>query len=189
MAPLKLKRLPLEVCLFLYLFSNLIFQVLVFDCGEQNIIPATGDYMIKIKAARKLFTKEINILEPTYYINISKCYNAETNIYNQVIINEPLIKNYTSEELAAILGHEIGHIKVWRERIEVNDHSDIDAIGASLTSKDMLAKALKRTLKENDRNFKEYGLITYIFPLSIILNNDYRNDLMLRIHKIERLKN
>ncbi len=171
--------------LFLYCVSNTFVYSYIYSCSGSKIV-ASGVYAEKIKMARGLFTKSINFPEPKYYIKITQCYDAWADYRStyKVILSESVARNFSIEELAGILGHELAHIQA-HLRKEHPEHWQIDAVGAELTSKKAEISQLERMLKEYNNIFEKNKLLIYAFPLSYLSYTLIRNDFLFRIKRVD----
>ena len=176
---------PLLVLAILYVSLNRASPSMVYNCDGQEVIP-TVLQAEKINEALHLFKRTPRIkIRPilSFYIKTTQCYNAWANMgKNSIIISQPVIENFTVEELAGILGHEFGHLE---SPYEV-EHWRIDAIGIDLTSKKILIKELGRMKLEIDNSFWNNRLI-YIFPLAHENRYELYHDFESRIEKIKSL--
>ena len=169
-----------------YLVLNGIASSYIFDCKGKNLVP-NNQQIEKIELARKLFRREPRIHKPSelrYLIRITSCYNAWADKANNIIIiSEPVISNFSTEELAGILGHEFGHFESWDEK----EQSEIDAIGASVTSKSTMLKQLNKMIVSfNDiPGNNKIAMRTLILPNLIYWLTI--QDFNLRINKIKSL--
>lgn len=169
---------------FIYITSDTFVYHHLFDCTGSEII-ASGVYAEKIKTARKLFTKPLDFPEPEYYIKSTQCHNAWALGAQKVIVSESIIQNFTPEELAGILGHELTHTRT-HTRNEFPDHWEIDVAGAKLTSKKNHDKKLVRMLNEYDNLYEDNKLLMYAFPFSYSTYLSIRNDYIFRIDMVNR---
>ena len=176
------------IFIVLYCFANIIVDLKLYSCVGPAVV-VSDVYANKIKVATDLFIKPINFPEPKYRIKITQCYNAWASYQdNTIVISEPVIKNFSTKELAGILGHELAHIQADKQKVSVADQIDnhwkIDVMGAELTSKEVMIKKLNRMLEENDNLFKTNGFLMYYFPLSYLEHTLSRDDFMFRIKKV-----
>lgn len=145
------------------------------SCLGQNIEPSQSYWTI-IQKSLKLFSQEPKIAKPEFLVREtgSRCYNAWADTRNnKVIISEPVVRDFSQEELAGIIAHEIAHLESPLE----NEHWKTDLRGAELTSiKIMLSKLnrmklictnIKRVETSNLDNF-EWEIQDYAFRINKI---------------------
>jgi len=168
--------------LFIYIVSDTFVYAHLFDCAGSEAI-ASGVYAEKIKTARKLFTKPLDFPEPEYYVKSTQCYNAWSLGTEKVIVSESVIQNFTPEELAGILSHELAHTRTHIQN-EYPSHWEIDVMGARLTSKKIMLKKLVRMLNEYDNLYEDNKLLMYAFPFSYSTYIAIRNDYLFRIDMV-----
>ncbi len=172
--------------LVLYLVLGAFVDNHILNCKGPEIV-ASGVYAAKIKMARGLFTKSINFLEPEYDVKITQCYNAWADWTNtnkaKVIVSEPLVRDFSTEELAGELGHELAHLQAHAQK-EYPEHWKIDVMGAELTSKDIMLSKLNRMIREYDNLFEKNKLLMYVFPLSYLNYTRIRSEFVFRVDKV-----
>lgn len=114
-----------------------------FSCLGKDISPSEL-YRAKINKSLELFPKE-SAIKPEFLIRQTgnKCHNAWADVLaNKIIISEPILKDFSAEELAGIIAHEIAHLEFPKE----NEHWRTDLRGAELTSTHIMLQKLNRML-------------------------------------------
>ena len=137
-------------------------------------------YQARIDESLKLFSTKPKITKPEFLVRHAgtRCHNTWADILrNRVIISEPIFRDFSSEELAGLIAHEIAHIEL-RDK---GPHIQMDLRGAELTSTSIMLAKLKRMLSICIDLKKTKGL-TY----SILHNLEWEiEDYRFRISKIK----
>lgn len=169
---------------FIYLLLNIWVTGHIFNCSG-NLISPTESQIIRIKAARRIFKREPKVKEePEYFVKTTSCYNAwSIKRENRIILSEAVIRDYSTEELASIIGHEFGHLESWQEE----KHWKIDAIAVEFAGKSAARKRLSRLTLGETNMFSNHRVLTYIFPLAYLYHYLLMDDLRSRTEKIESI--
>lgn len=167
LANLQVRRFLIPCIILLYIFFNLKVGEFFFGCvGERVAINDT--YEQKIKDARSLFTKNLNIPEPKYYIQNTNCYNAVANFRsNEITISKRLMDDFSTEDLAGILGHEFAHLVSKGEKVE---HWQADVKGAEFTSKKIQLNVNTKMISVLNDTYQENRLL---FNIALALKLTY----------------
>ncbi|MDO8495872.1 MAG: M48 family metalloprotease [bacterium] len=181
MAPLKL---VVGVVVIFYLVLNILVTGYIFNCSGSLISP-TELQITRIKAAKRIFKREPRVKEePEYFVKITSCYNAwSIKRENRIIISEAVIRDYSIEELASIIGHEFGHLESWQER----RHWKIDAIAVELAGKSAALKQTNKLISGANNMFNNHQVLAYIFPFACLNYYSMIGNLRSRLQKIESI--
>ncbi len=146
-------HLKLTVVLILLALTSPISNLKIhsLSCLGLDIEPSRS-YEVIIQKSLKLFSQEPKIAKPEFLIREtgSRCYNAWVDTRkNKVILSEPVVREFSLEELAGIIAHEIAHIEFPLE----DEHWKTDLRGAELTSTKIMLSKLSR-MKSISANLK-----------------------------------
>lgn len=160
--------------------STLNSKVDSLSCLGSDVEPSPS-YRVVIHKSLNLFSQELKITKPEFLIREtgSRCHNAWADTWeNKVILSEPVVRDFSPEELAGIIAHEIAHLEFPLE----NEHWKTDLRGAELTSiKIMLSKLnrmksicinLRRVESSNLYNF-DWEIQDYNFRIDKIKSHAY----------------
>ncbi|OGN04721.1 MAG: hypothetical protein A2659_01185 [Candidatus Yanofskybacteria bacterium RIFCSPHIGHO2_01_FULL_44_24] len=115
----------------------------LFNCFGPDLEPI-GVSDAKIRAARKLFTRTPLIGEPIYFVKKTHCYNGwagSSDASSVVVISQAVMDEFSIEELAGLIGHEIAHLE---NPLSNREHWEVDLRGAELTTKELMIKKLEK---------------------------------------------
>jgi len=86
-----------------------------------------------------------------------------------IIISQRIIDEFSTKDLAGILGHEFGHLILSSKQVPVRKqmqkHWEVDIIGAELTSKQTMIGANERQIYSYNQFFKEHKMLKFTLPL------------------------
>ena len=179
----RLKPVAIPIML-IYFGLNLVMAGSIFNCSG-NVVSPTVLQTAKIKAARYTFKRDPKVSkEPNYFIKTTPCYDAAAfKGKNTIIFSEAVVRDFSIEELAAMMGHEFGHLES-RQKME---HWEIDAIGVELAGRSAMLGALNKSVFKIRNMFDDNQILIYVFPFSYLSYHLAINQFKSRIEKIENL--
>lgn len=171
----------LDRIIVVYFILNLIFLNHINNCRGKEVLPDSSQLQ-KIQAATNLFSRKPRLnSEPKYRVKLCKCYNgwADTR-KNLIVISEPSINNYSVKELAALIGHEIGHLEFPK-----GSQIDADKIGAELIGREIMIKQMERTIHDGDKVFEANRTLMILFPIPYLNYRLAVRDMKARVGKLK----
>ncbi|OGM99939.1 MAG: hypothetical protein A3B91_04865 [Candidatus Yanofskybacteria bacterium RIFCSPHIGHO2_02_FULL_41_29] len=162
----KIKRLswPLLLFFIVYGFINQVTLVVVrrvtsyytkssFEVEETSLSKKDKEifFQKKIAEARNLFRIEPNLKsEPDYKVNVGdKNYQARFYDNKVIEITEGLAKDFTLDELAGVIAHELAHVEeVERVGFERRPHWMVDVRAAEIAGRQRVVSAVEKLVKK-----------------------------------------
>lgn len=145
-------------------------------------------YNNRIDRALELFKKSPEISMPEFYILFG--INEPEATYwprHYITISENIVRDYSLDELSAVLAHEISHAEEIARNGKYGDdrpHWEVDLESTKFVEKSSVISALKRLRSHRKEFWGEHPVFSTIFPIIPLANRRLHYEITRRIERV-----